>query len=453
ALTQALHDLTTRHETLRTLYTEDHRGAHQTVLPASQAEVPVAVADTDESVLSQALAEAAAYSFDLTSEIPIRASLFRLNEHEHVLLLLLHHIAGDAWSMGPLARDLTTAYTARVQGQTPAWQPLPIQYADYTLWQHELLGEETDPHSPAAQQLSYWTEALAGLPEKLELPTNRPHPATASYTGDRVPITIPATLHGRMADVAQNTHTSVFMVLQAALATLLTRLGAGTDIPIGTDIAGRTDEATDDLVGFFINTLVLRTDTSGQPTFRELLDRVRETDLDAYAHQDLPFERLVEHLNPTRTLAHHPLFQVMLTLNNTEHDALRTVAGMPELDIELEPTGTGISKFDLAFSFEESRDPQGIPDGLNGSVEFSTDIFDSATARSIAARLVRLLDALTTDWDLSVDAVDVLEESERHELLTEWNNTAVDYPSESSVHALFEEQAARTPDAVAVVAG
>ncbi|WP_239481893.1 amino acid adenylation domain-containing protein, partial [Streptomyces sp. CS014] len=351
--------------------------------------------------------------------------------------------------MGPLAHDLTTAYTARLQNQAPTWQPLPIQYADYTLWQHEVMGQEQDPESPISHQLTYWTDTLTALPEKLELPTDHPRPATASYTGDTLALTLPPALHQDLTALAQQNGVSLFMVLQAALATLLTRLGAGTDIPIGTTIAGRTDEATEDLVGFFVNTLVLRTDTSGHPTFRELLHRVRETDLDAYAHQDLPFERLVEHLNPTRTLAHHPLFQVMLTLNNTGHDATGMLASIPGLSSTLNHTGIGITKFDLSFAFNEATTEDDEPDGLTLTVEFSTDLFDRETAASLLQRLTHLLTAFTTDPEQSLAQVELLVPAERHQLLEEWNGRPVENPP-MNVVALFEEQAAATPDAVAL---
>ncbi|WP_238697135.1 condensation domain-containing protein, partial [Streptomyces sp. E2N166] len=376
ALTAALNDVISRHESLRTLIADDSNDGYQVILPAADATRDIPVLEVKEADLGEHLQRGASHRFDLTGEIPIRATLFRLADDEHVLLLLLHHIACDGWSIGPLARDLTTAYTARLQGQTPAWQPLPIQYADHALWQHEVLGQEQDPKSPISQQLTYWTNALADLPEQIKLPTDRQRPAIASYTGDSLTLTMPPSVQQELTALAQQNGVSLFMVLQAALATLLTRLGAGTDIPIGTPIAGRTDDATDSLVGFFVNTLVLRTDTSGRPTFRELLDRVRETNLDAYAHQDLPFERLVEHLNPTRTLAHHPLFQVMLTLNNTGHNATGTLASMPGLAATLEHTGIGITKFDLAFAFNEATTDDGEPDGLTLTVEFSTDLFD-----------------------------------------------------------------------------
>ncbi|MGE9277447.1 condensation domain-containing protein, partial [Streptomyces rochei] len=309
ALRAATGDLIARHESLRTVFTEDEQGAYQIVLPAEVAATPFTVVDVSEEEVADRVAEAASYPFDLTADLPVRMWLFRVSEQEHVLLLLVHHIASDAWSRTPLAQDLTAAYTARRAGDAPAWQALPVQYADYALWQQDVLGDETDADSLAGRQLDYWKRQLADLPEQLDLPTDRPRPATADHTGDRVTFTVPAELHTRLTDLARSTNTTTFMVLQAALATLLTRHGAGEDIPIGTPIAGRTDDATDHLIGFFVNTLVLRTDTSGNPTFRDLLTRVRDTDLTAYAHQDLPFERLVEALNPTRSLAHHPLFQ------------------------------------------------------------------------------------------------------------------------------------------------
>ena len=252
-----------------------------------------------EATLPAALAAAAQHGFDLASEPPLRAHLFALEpdergEREHVLLLVIHHIAGDGWSLAPLARDLGRAYEARLAGGAPAWPALPVQYADYTLWQHEVLGAEEDNESAIARQLAFWTDALKDLPDQIELPSDRVRPAVASHRGDSVPLTLGPQLHRSLLALARDSGASLFMVLQAGLAALLTRLGAGHDIPIGSPIAGRTDSALDDLVGFFVNTLVLRTDTSGNPSLRELIARVRATNLAAYGHQELPFERLVE---------------------------------------------------------------------------------------------------------------------------------------------------------------
>ena len=316
ALEAALGDVVERHESLRTIFPDTLGVPRQLILEASAARPRLAVVSVSEEALPEALSAAARQGFDLASEPPLRAHLFVLGESEHVLLLLLHHIAGDGWSMAPLARDLAGFYAARCRGTAPDLPALPVQYADYTLWQHEVLGEESDPESAIARQLAYWTSRLQDLPDQLDLPIDRPRPLVSSYRGDSVPLRLGPELHGGLLALARDSGASLFMVLQAGLAGLLTRLGAGTDIPIGSPIAGRTDSALDDLVGFFVNTLVLRTDTSGNPSFRELIARVRASNLSAYSHQDLPFERLVEVLNPARSLSRHPLFQVMLALQN-----------------------------------------------------------------------------------------------------------------------------------------
>ncbi|MFC7988723.1 non-ribosomal peptide synthase/polyketide synthase [Streptomyces pilosus] len=446
ALRSAVTDLTARHESLRTVFAEDAEGPHQIVRdPAGTADLTVV--RTDRDGLDAALSEAARHAFDLTEDVPLRVWLFELGADEHVLLLLTHHVATDAWSRAPLARDLTTAYAARAAGGAPAWEPLPVQYADYSLWQHELFGTNDGPDSEISRQLGYWKRALAGLPEELTLPYDRPRPATATYAGDTLTFDLPAGLHARLTRVAREHRASLFMVLQAGLAGLLSRLGAGSDIPLGTPIAGRTDDALDDLVGFFVNTLVLRTDVSGDPTFAELIERVRVADLEAYAHQDLPFERLVEAVNPERSLARHPLFQTMLNLNNAGPvEALDEIAKLPGLTVHHEPLETDRVKFDLGFSFAEAHD------GLRGSLQYSTDLFDRETARGIAERFVRVLVALAADPGVRVGAVEVLAPGERERVLKNWNGVARGVRG-VSLPVLFGEQAARTPDAVAVVAG
>ncbi len=421
ALQAALQDLITRHESLRTIFADTEGVAEQRVLAPEAVQLSIPVIDTDELHLPPLLAQAARHCFELSREIPLRPCLFSLGEREQVLLLLIHHIAGDGGSWAALARDLSCAYSARVQGEAPSWSALPVQYADYTLWQQRWLGQESDPHSILAQQIQYWQRHLGGLPEQLPLPTDRPRPLQASYRGEQVDFEIDASLHRQLAELARASQCTLFMVLHAAVAVLLSRLGGGSDIAVGIPIAGRTDQALDDLVGFFVNTLVLRTDVSGNLPFRQLLERVRATDLAAYTHQDLPFERLVELLNPTRTTTHHPLFQVWLVLQN--NDPARF--DLPALHITEQPVGWEISKFDLAFSFTEQRSAEHAPAcSLAATLEFATDLFDRSTVERFAQHLLHLLKAITLNPEGRVGELDLLGAEQRQQILIGWNDTA-----------------------------
>ncbi|MGE7440078.1 condensation domain-containing protein, partial [Kitasatospora sp. NPDC001175] len=446
ALTEALADVVVRHESLRTVFPEVEGVPCQRVLDPEAARPQVRVTEVAEAELPQRLAEAARQPFDLAAEVPLRAELFALAPDEHVLLLVMHHIAGDGWSTGPLARDLAEAYAARCEGRAPSWPVLPVQYADYTLWQRDLLGDAADEDSRFAEQLGYWARQLAGLPERLQLPADRPRPAVASYRGDHLGLELPPELHTGLAELARRSGTSLFMVLQAGLAALYTRLGAGTDIPIGSPIAGRTDEALDDLVGFFVNTLVLRTDTGNDPGFTELLGRVRETALSAFAHQDVPFEHLVEVLNPSRSLSHHPLFQTVLALQNAPMGEF----GLPGLRASFSAVPTGTAKFDLGFNLIERHGPDGSPAGIVGAVDYATDLFDRSTVASLARRWTLLLEAVVADPDQPIGRIDILGADERRWLLEENNATALPVGAGTLPEA-FAAQVRATPDAVALV--
>ncbi|MFJ3531638.1 amino acid adenylation domain-containing protein [Streptomyces sp. NPDC090132] len=448
ALHLAVTDLVARHESLRTLIGVGDGEPFQAVLPPDGARPAMPVRAVPEADVRTALREAAGRPFDLAREIPLRAELFRTSEERHTLLLVVHHIAADGWSMGPLARDLAEAYAARTAGRPPGRAPLSVQYPDYALWQRDLLGETDSPDSLMSGQLAYWKAEMAGAPEETPLPADRPRPVVPSGRGGSVAFRVPAATTAGIVRLARKSASSTFMVLHAALAAVLHRTGSGDDITIGTPVAGRTDEALEPLVGFFVNTLALRADLSGGPDFEELLARVRETDLAAYAHQDLPFERLVEEVRPARSLSRHPLFQVMLTLNNT----LPPHAELPGLRTRVHEVDTAAAKFDLSFSFTERQDGD-ADDGtyLDGTLEFGRDLFDTATARRITEWFLTLTAHAVDAPHTQLAELPVLAGPERSRLLAlgDGGNGATEA---GTVLCRFAETVAAHGEAVAVVA-
>ncbi|MBV2156409.1 non-ribosomal peptide synthetase [Kitasatospora sp. SUK 42] len=437
ALALALGDLTARHEILRTVYGEESDGTpYQRILPTAPVELHTGTGE---------LADAVRHSFDLAAEPPVRATLFADGPERHTLLLLLHHIASDGASTTPLVHDLAAAYAARLAGNVPELPQLTVQFADHAAWQRQLLGTPEAPSPLAVRQTEYWREALSGLPEHLELPTDRPRPAVAGRDGATAPFALGAEAHAALAGLTRAAGSTVFMAVQAGLAALLTRHGCGTDIPVGTPVAGREDAETAALVGYFVNSVVLRTDTSGDPTFRELLARVRGTAVAAHEHAELPFDRLVEELNPPRSLARHPLFQVMLAWQSRP-DAPTAMGGGLTAELTAIPSGT--AKFDLTLNAGER--PGG---GIEGFLEYRTDLFDAATAEALAARLARLLAAAAAEPDTPIGRLPLTGEEERRRALVEWNGTPVHSAPGATLPELFEAAAAANPRSIAVSCG
>ena len=446
AFQAALNDVVGRHESLRTIISVRDGEPWQRIIPVTQANVTLKIEPVTEIELPNRLADAAATTFDLTSDLPLRAWLFQISANQQVLLLVLHHIVGDGSSHAPLWRDLAQAYTARLGGHAPTWDRLPIQYADYTLWQRDWLGSADEPNSEMSRQTTFWKQALAGLPEELNLPADRPRPSVSSHSGGTVPLKIDADLHTKLTSLAGSEGASLFMVLQAGLSVLLSRLGAGDDIAVGSPIAGRGEQSLEHLVGFFVNTLVLRADLSGNPTFRELLRRVREFDLNAYEHQDLPFQRTVHALQPTRSKNRHALFQVLLVLQNTEEAEL----SLPGVEVTVEIVEKKTAKFDLTLELTELWGPSREPQGLAGEIEYSTDLFNAETAQRLAHQFCQLLTSITNEPDTTISQLSLMRPEECRKILVEWNQTQAEYPRDKCVHQVFEQQVDRMPNAIAV---
>ncbi len=459
ALREAVADVVARHEILRTVYPLTDDGPVQEIRPARDTDIDLPLRQLPAAELVGAVERVMTQGFDVTTEVPFRIALFHAEPEtgaapaesdDYVLVFVAHHIATDGWSMGPLTRDLMLAYASRTTGETPAWAPLDVQYADYALWQRQALGAEDDPDSLLAQQIAYWRHELAALPEQLDLPADRPRPAAASYRGDTVEFEIDPELHAALNRIAREHHSTLFMVVHAALAALLARLSGTRDIAIGTPVAGRGHAALDDLIGMFVNTLVLRTEVDPAATVGELLGAVRRTDVAAFAHADVPFERLVELLDPVRSAARHPLFQVMLTFQNLAPADLR----LPELTVSGVDAGRPPAKFDLQVTLSERTDPTGAAQGIAAALTYATDLFDAATVRGFADGFLRVLAGLA-DSGAAVGDIPLLTEAERDAALRQWN-TPIAEPRTAAgptLVALLDEQVRRRPAAVAIGTG
>ncbi|MDI9916926.1 non-ribosomal peptide synthetase [Rhodococcus sp. IEGM 1379] len=445
ALQDALDDLVRRHESLRTIYPEIDGVGYQQVLEPARL-IDVTPVDVELADVVARVTDAVTPGFDVTTEVPLRVSLLRITDTEFVLVFVVHHISGDGFSMGPLIRDVVTAYGARSAGTAPLWAPLPVQFADFALWQREVLGSENDPGSVISRQFDYWGTQLAGIPDQLDLPTDRPRPRIASNQGAHHDFSVDAALLEQLNAVAREGHASLFMVLHSALALLLSKLSSTTDIVIGTAVAGRGEQMLDDVIGMFVNTLVLRTDIDPASTVADLIELARETDLSAFDHADVPFESLVEIINPERSQARNPLFQVMLTMQNISAAGLDSIA-MNNVAVSAVDLESPVAKFDLQLTVSEST--EGEQGGLLAQFTYATDLFNAATVELFANRYVAILEAVAHSRSTAVGDIDVTNADERRRVVEEWNSTAHDAPDTTLVE-LFDNQVAATPDSVAL---
>lgn len=391
ALRLAVLDVMARHEALRTVFDEVAGRPVQRVLTMSAVGEPFTRESPTADSLESAVERVSRYSIDVEHEAPLRAWLFEPPDAEAVLALVVHHIACDGWSLERMIRDLAASYAARAGGTAPSWEPLPVRYTDFARWQRMLLGDETDPASEMATQLAYWRHTLRGVPAELALPRDRVRPAKPSFRGGIVEFPLDAALLDQLASLARACSATLFMVLHAGVVALLARLGAGTDIAIGTFVAGRTHEALDDLVGFFVNTTVVRSDLSASPTFRRLVAQVRESMLGALEHQDVPFDMVVEALRPPRVPGANPLFQVATVLDTATELPLR----LPGVRVVPLTTPLAVAKFDLTFAFSVAGG------GLTSQLRYATDLFDHDTVQAMG----RGLEAVLRDMAVQPDAL------------------------------------------------
>ena len=446
ALERSVNEIISRHEVLRTRFVEIEGRPVQIVAPRLTLSIPVEdlsrLPEVERAArLKQTSRRLREQPFDFVQGPLVGAALVRLTEEEYHFWFLMHHIVSDGWSIGVILKELSLAYEAFAAGRQPELPKLPIQYADFAVWQRAWLQGETLQGETLARQMKYWKERLAKVPT-LELPTDRPRPPVQSYRGASLTHLIDLGLTGRLKELSRLESVTPYMFLLAVFKTLLGRYTRQDDIVVGTPVANRNRTELESLVGFFVNTLVLRTDLSRDPTFRELLARIKDVTLGAFAHQDVPFEKLVEELQPERDTSRTPLFQVMFSLQNAPQPPLR----MGDIEISLLDDETEVSPFDLSFDVTERVD------GLLCTLEYNTDLFDEATIRRMLKHFAVLLDAVVTDPSVRLAALPMLTSEERRQLF-EWNNTRRDFPRDHCVHELFEEQVARTPDAVALVGG
>jgi len=438
-LLHTFNEIVRRHEALRTTFKIVEEQLFQVIAPSLSIPLPLIdlrqlSAVAREAQVQQLIAAESVRPFALAQGPLLRVRLLVLGETEHVLLLTMHHIVADGWSIGVLMRELGALYAAFIGGQPSPLSELPLQYADFADWQRQWLQGEV-----LETQLAYWLHQLDDLPV-LDLPTDRPRPAVQSYQGATQYLELPLDLTQALEDFSQQQGVTLFITLLATFQTLLYRYTGQEDIPVGSPIANRNRREIEGLIGFFVNSLVLRTSLSGNPTFQELLWRVREVALGAYAHQDLPFERLVEELQPQRDLSHTPLFQVMFALQSAPTPALEFV-GLTLNLLEVEST---TAKFDLTLSIENTEQ------GLKGSLEYNTDLFDAATITGMLKHYRTLLEGIIADPYQRLSNLALLSAAERHQVLEAWNEAPTEYPN-LCIHQLFELQVEQTPDAVAVV--